>query len=417
MSVQIIKFLLNKDIYNKYGDSLSTVFQESKELNQLFHCLSKLHSNYDTDIDMTEFSTYVMANTPEKDKEIYAELLSAVNNVDTKSVILADVFADVMRRQKAYQLALSALEVSEGRKEFADLVAMTQDLDIPQDDIDNVDSLFVTNNFEELYAEEYTNPGFRWRLACLNRMLGSIRQGDFGFIFARPEAGKTTFLASEVTHFAEQLHQRITENPDKYYGPILWFNNEQVGGRVVRRCGQAMLGVDDNTIRMNQKHYYQKYVEHGGDHIKVYDDALFHKKDVEKICAAVKPSLIIFDQIDKVKGFTDDREDLRLGHIYVWARELAKIYCPIIGVCQADVSAEGKKYLTMDNVANAKTSKQAEADWILGIGQAHTEAEEYMRYLKVSKNKLPGDADSDPAMRHGQVCVRIDPSIARYMDM
>ena len=30
------------------------------------------------------------------------------------------------------------------------------------------------------------------------------------------------------------------------------------------------------------------------------------------------------------------------------------MYCPVIGVCQSDVSGEGKRWLTMDNVANAK---------------------------------------------------------------
>jgi hypothetical protein len=76
----------------------------------------------------------------------------------------------------------------------------------------------------------------------------------------------------------------------------------------------------------------------------------------EGLQAMLKPSLSIFDQVDKIKGFAADREDLRLGAIYIWARELAKTYCPVIGVCQADGSAENQKWLTMENVANAKTS-------------------------------------------------------------
>lgn len=413
MSLQLIKFLLKRDVYLKYGDSLRDIFRENKEANQLVNYLARLHNLYETDISFAEFSTYVMANCMDKDKQVFTELLTSINDADTDSVILADVFADVMRRQKAYELALSALEVSEGRKDFADLVDMSKDLSVENAEIDNIDDLFVSNDLEELYAEEYATPGLRWRLSALNRMLGSIRQGDFGFIFARPEAGKTTFLASEVTHMAEQLHQRNPEDA----GTILWFNNEQVGSRVVFRCAQAMLGITDTEMRSNMALNKKRYLERGGDIIKVYDSASINRKDVEKVCSQVKPSLIIFDQIDKIKGFTDDREDLRLGHIYVWAREMAKQYCPVIGVCQADGSGEGKKYLTMENVANAKTSKQAEADWILGIGQAHTEAEEFMRYLKVSKNKLPGDADSDPTMRHGQIGVRINPMIARYEDI
>jgi hypothetical protein len=105
------------------------------------------------------------------------------------------------------------------------------------------------------------------------------------------------------------------------------------------------------------------------------------------------------------------------GAIYQWARELAKKYAPSIGVCQADGSGEGQKWLTMANVSNAKTSKQAEADFILGVGKTHDEAAEYIRYINISKNKLMGDADSEPALRHGRFEVIIEPEIARYKDV
>jgi len=96
---------------------------------------------------------------------------------------------------------------------------------------------------------------------------------------------------------------------------------------------------------------------------------------------------------------------------------LAKTYAPVIGVCQADVTGEGKKWLDMSSVANAKTSKQAEADWILGIGAVHDIGLEHIRYLHLSKNKLAGDEDSDPTLRHGKCEVIIKPEIARYGEL
>ena len=138
---------------------------------------------------------------------------------------------------------------------------------------------------------------------------------------------------------------------------------------------------------------------------------------VEKIVKRFNPSLIVFDQIDKIKGFVNDREDLRLGAIYIWARELAKMYCPVIGICQADGTAEGQKWLTMDHVANAKTSKQAEADWILGMGAIHAEGMQFIRYLHLSKNKLIGDEDTLTKLRHGRMEVLIQPEIARFKDI
>ena len=109
-------------------------------------------------------------------------------------------------------------------------------------------------------------------------------------------------------------------------------------------------------------------------------------------------------------------EDLKLGTIYQWARELAKQYCPVIAVSQADVSGEGKKWLTMENVSNAKTAKQAAADWILGIGCTFNDSEQFDRFLHLSKNKLTGDSDTLPELRHGKMSVRIVPELARYED-
>jgi hypothetical protein len=69
------------------------------------------------------------------------------------------------------------------------------------------------------------------------------------------------------------------------------------------------------------------------------------------------------------------------------------------------------------NVSNAKTAKQAEADWILGIGNTHNVLEEYQRHLHLCKNKVAGDADTDPNQRHGRATVSILPDIARYGDL
>lgn len=242
-------------------------------------------------------------------------------------------------------------------------------------------------------------------------MLGSLRGGDFGFIFARPETGKTTFLASETTFMAEQLSEED--------GPILWLNNEEKGSKVKIRCYQASLGATLAAINSNPsaaKNAYLKKTK--GKHMIYNPKGAIHKATVEKLCRRYKPSLIIFDQIDKIVGFEADREDLKLGAMYQWARDLAKEFdCPIIGVCQADGSGENQKWLNMNNVSSAKTSKQAEADWILGVGKIHDAGYENLRFFNASKNKLSGDEDTDPALRHGKKECIIRADIARYEDL
>ena len=296
-----------------------------------------------------------------------------------------------------------AIKVSDGIGQFSDIMDHVSTLDLEQPIQEEID--FVSDNLEELYSKQVETVGLRWRLSCLNRSLGSLRRGDFGFIFARPETGKTTFLASEATYMARQAS-----------GSVIWFNNEEQGEKVMLRCIQSALGLTQAELFHNLQENKERY-DRGLQHkLKIIDNASIHKHDVERICKQLQPSLIIFDQIDKVKGFNGDRMDLQLGSIYQWARELAKVYAPVIAVTQADGTGEGQKFLTMANVANAKTAKQAEADWILGIGKSNDDGGSYQRYINISKNKLAGDKDTIPAERHGQFTTVIRPEIGRYQD-
>lgn len=304
------------------------------------------------------------------------------------------------------QLSLDAYDCAEGKLGIDKLRQSIVALGEEQDTADESTFEFVTDDLEVLINETVTQPGLRWRLQTLNHMFGSLRKGDFGFVFARPETGKTTFLASEVTFMATQSD-----------GPILWLNNEEVGNKVMIRCYQAALGLTMTELYRDLPSHKKRFMELTHGNIKMYDSGHIHKRTVEKMCKQLKPALIVFDQIDKIQGFDDDREDLRLGTIYQWARELAKEYAPVIGVCQADGTGEGVKWLTMAHVANAKTAKQAEADWILGIGRIHDMGFDTIRYLHASKNKLGGDKDSNPEFRHGRMEVIIEPEIARYKDL
>jgi len=71
----------------------------------------------------------------------------------------------------------------------------------------------------------------------------------------------------------------------------------------------------------------------------------------------------------------------------------------------------------MANVANAKTAKQAEADWILGIGSSNSDDFKLYRYLNISKNKMIGDENTKAELRHGKFQVIIEPEIARYREV
>lgn len=400
----IIKYILNNNIYNKYNNYINLT---NKELVKIYYIIKQLHEASDEDftvddLELKFFSEYPFLKSSEK--EMFSGIFEQLRKVHADDARVEEFMKKQRDMVQAHRIAELSLEVTEGRKEFIDLLSHVSTLDADAPVEEEIE--FVSDDLEELYNNLVVTQGLRWRLPCLNKALGSLRKGDFGFVFARPETGKTSFLASEATYMAEQTDR-----------PILWFNNEEQGEKVMMRCVQASLGMTEGEYKNDLKKYRQAFHDKTKRNIKIVDNASIHKTYVEKVCKAIEPSLIIFDQIDKIKGFEESRTDLTLGAIYQWARELAKTYAPVIAVCQADGTGEGVKWLTMGHVANAKTSKQAEADWILGIGKSNQEGLEYVRHLNISKNKLVGDEDSIPELRHGKMDVIIKPEVARYEDV
>lgn len=409
VELYLLKLFFQPEFYQKYNGFLRTDFLKSNSpiLGRVFACLDEYYEKFGpVPLNVDDLEVYYLSLYPastQSDRELLGKLCANLKGIAINEQ-LAEVYVRAhLERSSASDLAILALQVADGKEPYSKLVENSKTLESLDSTLEED---FVTDDLNQLLTNQLEKPGLRWRLKTLNQMLGSLRQGDFGFIFKRPETGGTTLLASEVTCMASQAER-----------PVLWINNEEQGEKVKLRCFEAYFGKPIHELNKNRSHYAGEYLRTLGGKILIRDRAFSHRRDVEKLCQSVKPSLIIFDQIDKIKGFDDDRDDLSLKAIYQWARELSKNYGPVIGVCQASVSAEGKQYLTMDDVDRSKTAKQGEADWILGIGKSHQEGLTGIRFLNVCKNKLIGDSDSDASNRHGKAAVRILPDIARYEDI
>ena len=407
MELQLLKLLLYRELYTKYSSLINRkeLKEEHRELSYLYAVVDRLHELIpDTNLSVDEVATSFWSTYPDAAHEIYDGLLKDLQDVNISELVGDTILSEISRRKTATRLSEAAYSLASGRGSLEEVKRLTDELDKPVVLTEQIER--ITTDLELLAEHAVNQPGLRWRLDCLNKSLGSLRKGDFGFIFARPESGKTTFLASESSKMIDQS--------DK---PVVWFNLEEQGEKVMLRFYQGYFGVTLDVLLANVKQYKKLFQEKVGDKFILVDNAGITARDIERTLHSVQPSLIIYDQIDKIKGFKADRDDLVYGAIYQWARELSKTYAPTIGVCQADGSAEGQKWLSMANVSNAKTSKQAEADWILGLGKTHEETAEYIRYINLSKNKLMGDKDSIPSLRHGRFEVVIQPEIARYKDI
>lgn len=379
--------------------------ENQREISFIYNVVKELHALVpDTDMSVDEVATSFWIKYPTASHDIYDGLFDTLAKLDMSAETGYALLQQIHEKQVAIQLSEASFELSQGRGSIEKVQSLVELLKTPTSNAVEFES--VDMDLDNLVAKVINQPGLRWRLDCLNKAMGSLRKGNFGFLFARPETGKTTFLASEVAHMLDQTEK-----------PIIWFNNEQVDEEVAIRIYQAYFGITLDVLKANLKQYKKLFAERVGKKFVLVPSVNIDCRRIERIVHSVDPSLIIFDQIDKIKGFAADRDDLVYGAIYQWSRELAKTYAPVIGVCQAGGTGEGKKWLDMGDVANAKTSKQAEADWILGIGKTSEEASEYLRFLALCKNKLMGDDDSISSLRHGHFEVLIQPELARFKDI
>lgn len=374
----IIKALLDKGNYNKFRPSLAILEEQLPVVNLLDQC----HSLTESNVTISEMKAL--------GGEALYPVVEAINKIDVSDNILSEVVKTHLEKVWAYRQAMDLIDVYEGRKSLA--FAIHEPLE-EKDILKEQEQYIIPKDLDILLQETDRSGGLQWRLPSLQQHVGGLHKGDFGIIFARPEAGKTTFLVSEFGYMAQQKR-----------GCVLHFNNEERGVKVMMRYYEAIHGVTRNEIRKDpDKFGLPKEVC-----LTLFDKAAITSRDVERLIKEVQPAVIVFDQIDKIKGFTAERPDLAVGKIYQWAREIAKEVCPVVGVCQAAGTAEDKKWLEMGDMAESKTAKPAEADFIIGIGKI-TEGYENTRFLHLIKNKLTGS--------HAKITCIIEPQIGRYRDV
>ena len=381
----ILRLLLYKTIFNKYGDKI-----HSRELAGYLQTIKSLHRVTQHDIEFNEFKSAMLLAHPDS--------LDIVNNIDPSGVsseIATKLVQDWLTREWANKLALKAIDVTEGRASLVDIQeywnSFTEDSNSKEDE-------FVTNNFEELWEVNRRDGGIEWFLPSLNKSIGGLRICDFGIIFARTNIGKTSFNCNQIAYILKNTKESV-----------LYFNNEEAGGRVYFRIVEAYFGIDREKLGENLKKAETRFKEETQDRLKIFDMATISKYDIERVVKSVKPGIILVDNLDKIKGFKGDRQDIMLGSIYTWAREIAKQYAPFIGVSQAADSASNKKWLDTGDMADSNTSKQKELDFLIGIGATTNIGEENIRYLSICKNKF----NSFP----NKITCRFDSKTSRFKEM
>jgi replicative DNA helicase len=262
----------------------------------------------------------------------------------------------------------------------------------------------VLDPIEDLLAAEENDVGLHFRLDCLNNHIKPLVGGDFVVIAMRPDKGKTTLCASEVTFMAPQVDQIYPGEKRS----ILWFNNEGPGRRIITRNFQAALGATvEEMVELNKQPaakgfekyktlLRQKYVEALGGRpgvLRVFDIHGMWNYEVEDLMRLYTPALVVFDMVDNIKfgGETNNngqRTDQLLEAMYQWARFMGVKYdCAVIANSQISADGDGMQYPTLPMLKDSKTGKQGAADVIITGGAVNDSMLANSRYIGTTKNK------------------------------
>ena len=218
-SAVLTLLIKNKALYDEYIPYVN-LSKEDKELNNIYKVLAILFKYERDSYTLDELETFFYSQYPQmksSDIETYSNIFKNIRSLEVSEDMLQDLLHKSKARFQATEIGMMAFDIAEGKEEPAALTELLEAFaagSIEPTALDVSDELYESD-FKTLIAEHVNAHGLRWRLGILNRMLGSLRVGNFGFLFARPETGKTTFLASEVTFMAEQL---TTDRP------AIWFN-------------------------------------------------------------------------------------------------------------------------------------------------------------------------------------------------
>jgi len=416
--LSLIKLLEEKHKFYRFKPYIKD-YTVSKETNTLLKAMDVYFtanaSATVVDWDVLGTTFVIVHKLSRDDADVYKSIFESLSEKEADTSAANDILKHYITLDCATKVMDVAMKITDGSKTHSmdDVLKNVKDYQAEVGTALNIEEVFAPTDITAL-VEAVSTGGLEWRLDCLNKSLGLFRKGDFIIMAARPESGKTTMLASELTYFAGQMKVEDTR-------PIIWVNNEENSDKVMFRVIQAALGcksehiLHDTEAAMDE---YEKACNGTRNRIMVMEKNA-KRNNVNYLTGLfeeLNPSVIVFDQLDKVYGFTNSsRDDLRLGKLYEWARELASD-AAVIAVSQVSGSGEGQRWIYQDQLRGSTTDKAGEADAIVTIGRVNDPALVNSRFIHVPKNKLLGGGKSEEEFRHGYFECEIAPEIARYKD-
>lgn len=417
--ILLLALFSDKETYGKYKALVSKeaiILSETGTLLADYEAYWKAFPS-ENKIDFANFRTYIRVIRhsewkPDK-HDAYDAILGRIETEVGKGVG-TEILDHFSRIDAANKIAGICNEVVAGKSDdLTPIISIVEKTKRELIGTDDLSRYFGPTDLTTILESRLRSGGLEWRLDSMNTAAGPIHSGDLILLMARPEAGKTSWLCSEMTHMVKFL----AEDKD-----AVMFNPEEGGGRVFLRLVTAALGEDIITVASDEASAKARYEAEvlRMDRIKIVEPAGgISTRDIEKVLDKGNYGLVAINVLDKIKlpsKYAQEKEVDRFRSLAYWMREAANRYqVPILTVAQADAAAEGQRYLTQSMIYGSKTGVQGEADLLLGMG--YDPSVDTRRYISLLKNKLPGGLKTNPLLKHAKLEVEFEPSTGRYRDI
>lgn len=383
-ALQILKY---KKYYTRfYSIVKDTIYDETTAF--LLKAFGEYFEKYNQEvIQIEEFYTFFILTKCKKltqeQKEAYRCIISQIKK-DAPDAVKETFLQRVADLRLANTLSNAIFKYNDGKD-----IDLEAELQQAQADYKAVCASFSKEDFVQedigkLLDEEENDEGIKFRCGCLNRHMKPLRAGEFGIIAARPDAGKTTFILSEITYMAKQLPA------DKN---VVIFNNEGNGSQIFLRLRQAALGCTIQQLIEKKKAgtLEQEYIDAVGreDKIRIINIHDMNTAALDRLMVKHNVGLVVYDMLDNVNiSWSGEKTHERLEAIYKWAR-IQQTKHNSIGIATSQVSAEGEGmlYPTQSMLKDSKTGKQGACDFIIILGKNSDVQFDGIRYIGIPKNK------------------------------
>lgn len=182
-------FTKNKEYYDKYYHYIISA-QLDQEVKLLFNCVDSYYSSYPEHvyIGLSELQNYFsLEYSNYKNPEIALKLIEEVYSIEISDSLIKDYISQMLEKDASAKIINKLLSVVDESK-TGQLLTVREDIAKFEELIkvnNQNDSVFVTNDLDQLLEEEYSGSVVNWRLRSLQETCGPVREGLY-HIYARP---------------------------------------------------------------------------------------------------------------------------------------------------------------------------------------------------------------------------------------